>query len=314
MRLLHLQNRITELMSIFVAQVKGATATHRTDICHVSEYILIPLFSELFGYKNLKNLNEESANYPGIDLGDEIAKVAFQVTATCGSGKVKDTIRKFVKYKLYEKYNRLIVYVLSEKQKSYSDRGNRNIIQGRFQFNEDRDIWDYTDILKKVITLPRNKAVRIQRILEANFGEKSTPLFGKTGELQEEGIDQDRSRRVVENYRQFVRRKWNSQWANPARGSKDHRPPFIQDQGLRILKIRDPRFSPRRHLRPEHIRRFRADVHRLRRILEPPRRVKYFPDDVESRGESEPTIHGARIAWTTITREEIIPSALSLNK
>ena len=53
MNLLTVQNRINELMSKFVTQIKGATAMGRTDINRVSETILIPLFVELYGYNSI---------------------------------------------------------------------------------------------------------------------------------------------------------------------------------------------------------------------------------------------------------------------
>ena len=76
------QDRINELMSIFVAQVKGAGAMSRTDINHVSENVLIPLFSEIYGHTELKNLNAEDSNFPAIDLGDEKTGIAYQITST----------------------------------------------------------------------------------------------------------------------------------------------------------------------------------------------------------------------------------------
>ena len=110
------QARIRELMSIFVAQVKAATAMNRADINNLSENVLIPLFAEVFGYVNLKNLNQtERANYPAIDLGDEKERVAIQVTSESDSEKIKGTLEKFVQYRLYEKYDRLIIYILTEK-------------------------------------------------------------------------------------------------------------------------------------------------------------------------------------------------------
>ncbi len=96
----------------------------RTDINKVAETLLIPLFSEVYGYTHLQNLNyTEGSNYPGIDLGDETARVAFQITSTSNSEKIKKTLRKFVEYKLYEKYDSLIIYILTEKQQSYSGKG-----------------------------------------------------------------------------------------------------------------------------------------------------------------------------------------------
>ena len=119
MSLIQSQNRINELMARFVAQIKGATAMGRTDLNKVSENLLIPILSSVYEYKNLKNLNVEEANYPGIDLegeiflGDEVTKTAFQVTATANANKIKKTLKKFSEYELYKNYDRLIIYLSS---------------------------------------------------------------------------------------------------------------------------------------------------------------------------------------------------------
>jgi len=167
-------------MSAFVTQVKGATSMGRTDINKVAESVLIPLFKEVYTYTNLQNLNDvEKNNYPAIDLGDETARVAIQITSTTDSEKIKDTLRGFVEYKLYEKYDNLIVYILTEKQKSYSGRGYQSIIQGRFAFDKNKDIRDYQDFLRKIATLQVDRLRRILNILEANFGDGNTPLLVK---------------------------------------------------------------------------------------------------------------------------------------
>jgi hypothetical protein len=43
-------------MSSFVLEIKGAAAMSRTDINKIAENICIPLFAEVYGYTNLKNL------------------------------------------------------------------------------------------------------------------------------------------------------------------------------------------------------------------------------------------------------------------
>ena len=150
----------------------------QTDINTVSETVLIPLFAEIYGYKKLQNLNTtEHANYPSIDLGDEVARVAFQITSTPDIGKVKDTLQKFVNHELYKKYDRLIIYVLTERQRSYSETAYKSIIQDKFDFNSDKDILDYRNILKDIANFQISKLHRIQGILESNFGEGSMPLF-----------------------------------------------------------------------------------------------------------------------------------------
>ena len=88
----------------------------RTDDNVVSEVVLLPILSQLFHCPNLRNLNEvERLNYPGIDLADDQTRVAFQITATPNSAKVKETLTTFVKEGLYQKYDRLVIYILTRR-------------------------------------------------------------------------------------------------------------------------------------------------------------------------------------------------------
>lgn len=169
MRLLEYQNKINELMSAFVAQIKGATAMRRTDIKLVSETILIPVLGEVYGFKNLRNLNYSEDNYPGIDLGDDKAKVAIQVTSTANIEKIKDTLQKFLDFNLNEKYDRVIIYILTEKQKSYSKSALSAIVKDKFSFDPKKDILDYTDILGEVSFFDVKKTKSILDILDVNF-------------------------------------------------------------------------------------------------------------------------------------------------
>jgi hypothetical protein len=53
--------------------------------------VLVPLFSEIFGYKDLKNLNTPQAKLSG-HLRDETARVAFHITASTNNRKIKETL------------------------------------------------------------------------------------------------------------------------------------------------------------------------------------------------------------------------------
>jgi hypothetical protein len=174
MRILNSQNRINDLMSRFVLQVKGSSAMSRTDINRVAETVLIPLFKEVYGFTDLQNLNAEGANFPGIDLGDDSARVAVQVTSETGSEKIQDTLEKFVRHKLYENYDRLIIYILTERPTSYSRRVLAKLDQlvgGRFTFDPARDIQDYRTLLRDISHLQVEQAQRVEDILVANFRE-----------------------------------------------------------------------------------------------------------------------------------------------
>jgi hypothetical protein len=106
------QDRIRQLFARWVAEINGTAAMNRTDANHVSEVVLMPILSQLFQCPNLRNLNEvERLNYPGVDLADDEAKVAFQITSTPNSAKIKETLATFVNEELYTKYERLIFYI-----------------------------------------------------------------------------------------------------------------------------------------------------------------------------------------------------------
>jgi len=187
MRLQQTQDKILELFTIFVTKIKGAKAMGRTDINHVSEIVMVPLLSRIYGYKKLRCLNyTEYFNYPGVDLADDEAQIAIQVTASTDSEKIKDTLEKFSRHELYKKYKHLQVYILTEKQRSYSGKGFEELIQGKFQFDKDRDILDYRDLLARINTLQVNEATKVLETLEANFGRREFSLFDYAEEKQTE--------------------------------------------------------------------------------------------------------------------------------
>lgn len=165
-------------MSYFVTQVKGFAAMGQTDINRISETVIIPLFSETFGYRTLRNLNfSERQNFPGIDLADDSARVAVQVTSTSTGEKVKETLRQFVDHQMFKKYDRLVIYILTEKQRSYASDTFRRIVESSFPFDPGKDIIDYRDLLNTIASFQINKACAVQNILEANFADGKTPLF-----------------------------------------------------------------------------------------------------------------------------------------
>ena len=81
------QYKIRELMTRFVTEIKVAGAMDKTDINRVSENVLVPLLSEIYGHTELKNLNVDRSNFPAIDLGDEKTGIVYQITSTANSRK-----------------------------------------------------------------------------------------------------------------------------------------------------------------------------------------------------------------------------------
>lgn len=187
MRRLGIENKIRELLARFVAEAKLASAMERYDSHRVSEDLLVPLLRVVFGYKHLRNLNQEEQNFPGIDLADDKARIAIQVSADRGSDKIKSTLRQFVDHALYRKYDQLKIYILTERQKSYSGAGYDEIIGGRFSFDKDQDIWDFKTIGRQLKRLNDSQLIQVLQILESYFSD-SPGIFGVSEEIHDEEV------------------------------------------------------------------------------------------------------------------------------
>lgn len=153
-------------MSQFVTQVEASSAMGHFDTHKVSENLVLGLLRELYGWKNLRNLNsDEQVNYPGIDLADDSLRIAVQVTGTPTLGKVKGTIETFLSHDLDKRYQRLVIYVLTRKQSSYSQDAIDRVSSGRISLKWEDDIVDMGDICAKAANVaPRQLTAAIEII------------------------------------------------------------------------------------------------------------------------------------------------------
>ena len=120
------------------------------DINKICEDLFCGIFKELYGFENLRNLNEvERMNFPGIDLADDDARIAIQVTSEKSLEKIKDSLGKIIKHKLHEQYDRIIFYILTRKQGSYSKNSISKVCEEKIGFDVGGDILDFTDLATK---------------------------------------------------------------------------------------------------------------------------------------------------------------------
>ena len=141
----------------------------------VAQEFFATLFELVFGYDNLKELDKLHGvgNHPAIDLGDNNAKIAFQITTASNSGKIKDTINKFIEHKLYKTYTRLVIFIIGEKQKTYQVTFDT---KSKFIFNKEKDIWDDNYLIKEIDKIKDNSLLEnIQIFLEENLSEFKFP-------------------------------------------------------------------------------------------------------------------------------------------
>ncbi|OWK24663.1 hypothetical protein AJ87_20075 [Rhizobium yanglingense] len=150
MRQLQVENELRDVVSRIIVQVELATSQGRTDINLALEDAFIPILRSVYNLPRLINLNRKQKNYPGIDLGDDHDRVAFQITTTTSLDKVKFTIKQFVDRSYFNSFDELYILMLSPKQASYSQASVNSLLTDEFPFDCKRHIIDLRDLLGQV--------------------------------------------------------------------------------------------------------------------------------------------------------------------
>ncbi len=155
---------ITDALGTLAHQVEFRNSVNLYDINIVSEDFFKEFLNLVYGY-NLKNLNIIEKNASAIDLGDSSRKIAIQVTSDNSSTKINDTIEKFIEKKLFEKYDRLLILILTRKKKYRKEFETKDF----FLFNKDEDIMDNKDILQYIKDKDTEGLISISRFLETEL-------------------------------------------------------------------------------------------------------------------------------------------------
>ncbi|MFG1230396.1 SMEK domain-containing protein [Xanthobacter wiegelii] len=153
MRQLEIENQLRDVVSRIIVQVELATSQGRTDINLALEDAFIPILKSVYNLPHLVNLNRKQKNFPGIDLGDDHDRVAFQVTSTTTLDKVKFTVRQFMDRAYYNTFDELFILMLARKQSSYSQAAVNELLTDQFAFNCKKHIIDLGDLLSQVSNL-----------------------------------------------------------------------------------------------------------------------------------------------------------------
>ncbi|MBO6531938.1 MAG: SMEK domain-containing protein [Muricauda sp.] len=165
-------DRIAELIARFRAEVETLNSQNLYDINIHAENVIIPILNYVYGL-SLKNANLEEKNYSAIDLIDYENRVAIQVTSTANSEKVKHTLEQYKKHKQRDEFDSLLIYIITKKQKTYSDEKFDEIINDEFEFDSSENILDFENLLTEVnswISLP--KILEVLELFEQEFNEQ----------------------------------------------------------------------------------------------------------------------------------------------
>ncbi len=168
------KDRIDEIVKYsarFVGEVDGYNKIGKYDINLHAEHFLVPVLNSVFDLK-LENLNStKKNNFPAVDLADFKNRVAFQVTSTSSSQKIKDTLEKFDKYNLNDHFDVIYFYILTKKQDKYPDEKFDELKTSSLIFESNEHIIDNVTLLKKIDGLSLEKLTYLSKIYKHEFSE-----------------------------------------------------------------------------------------------------------------------------------------------
>ena len=177
----HYIGQIIDELTAVSHQVESRAGLQLYDLNRYLEDFFKEVLNIVYDFK-LINLNEERSNNPGLDLGDEAAKVAFQITSTKTSDKINKTLEKAAPQ--VGKFPMIYVLILVDKQGSYS--GMKTTLAEPFKFNAKEHILDIGDVLKKVLSLPIDRLQRLHDLVSKEVARVKIELEvpDKTGKYQ----------------------------------------------------------------------------------------------------------------------------------
>ncbi|MDG9667164.1 SMEK domain-containing protein [Hahella sp. CR1] len=176
MKQIAVENELRQVVSRMVTEVELARSQGRLDVNFISEDAWIPILKELYHCPNLVNLNKKTENYPGIDLGDERDRVAFQITSSTGIDKIKHTLEQFKNRNYRNSFDEVYVFIITKKQNSYSQDAIDKVAGGCVAFDVNKHIIDTGDILKKITGLTLASQQRMLQELQHILGDIQTHL------------------------------------------------------------------------------------------------------------------------------------------
>ena len=166
--------RIGEVFSLLEVELRRGGKTTHYDLNRDLEDVFCEVLNIILG-TSLVNLNQESGNFPGVDLGDRANRFAVQVTSRADRKKVQRTLDIFRQPFLRKDYDRLMVLVLGSKpryQKPFDTEG------------VELEILDLDDLHLRITGLEMEKIRRVDT--ELRDGLRFILKAGGHGEIPEQ--------------------------------------------------------------------------------------------------------------------------------
>jgi hypothetical protein len=163
---------ITEGLSWLATQCKMRGGIHLFDANSIAHHFYCRLLNEIYDLR-LVVMDRIQPNFPAIDLGDETNKRSFQVTAEKDKAKIQSTLEAYAKHRLAERYGKLQILIIGDRQSSYNNLVN----PGSMTFVWQEDVIDTPQLIKHIEGLATDKLERIVDVIRSEIKQLS-PMSG----------------------------------------------------------------------------------------------------------------------------------------
>ena len=174
-------SRINFQLGVLAETVKLNSTDNRNDLAVDAEDTVCGLMNKVFDLQ-LVNANKEHHNYPAVDLVDTKNRIAFQITVQNDVKKVDDMLEKFEKHNLKLQFNRLVLFVISEKDPTKSMRERETV-----RFCGATDIWNLKTVRDGMKGMSVDQLKRIAEYLEQEVGTLEAKAQEENRRQKEEG-------------------------------------------------------------------------------------------------------------------------------
>jgi tetratricopeptide (TPR) repeat protein len=173
-------NKAIKLLSLWVNKINLSSAIDFYDINKVAENLAANLLNEIYGYQ-LINLNIEQRNFPAVDLGCDIKKLAFQITSTQELEKIESTLKKFVKYDLQNRFTNGVrfLFLTTDKAIKLTDSNKKKYQTIYNDFDGENHILTVQNLIQEIQVLYNKDNeifCKILKILEREFSTESSDI------------------------------------------------------------------------------------------------------------------------------------------
>jgi hypothetical protein len=166
--------KISNLLAAFSSRIKLSNSVNEGSINVLAENIYLKVFNCIYDL-DLQNLNYDNSNQPSIDLIDFKQRIAIQITATHSVKKIRETLNKFCKNKIYKKVDKLIFFLITEKKRVKAEKVieefHKSLPDGLKVKFDTQCILDYRDLYKEI--LKQNNSSKNDMLIEVLENELS---------------------------------------------------------------------------------------------------------------------------------------------